>query len=456
MLNNGLIALHMNIFECIEKKSGAAKGTLFSIFAVLCVKAIGAAYKIPLFNKLGTYGTGLYQMVFPVFSLVIALSSGGTAICLSKLIGEGGNANDILKKALMFFWFVGLIICIILVVFAKQISSLQGNKSLVVLYRVIAPAVLFINCIACFRGYFQGLCNMKTTACSQLIEQVVKAVIGLIAVYFVNGDLLFKATCACFAISFSELAALIYLIIEYKRFTNNQLNQAFIAKGEKIAFAKILQTILPLAAVSVLLPTASMVDSVICVNIIKSYASDRATSLFGLYSGACETLINLPVACLAPLCLGFVPSMHSPNRRELLLALNAFFSFLVFLFFLFFADFIVNLLFSGLNNGKLLACLLRVACVNVVFLSVLHASNSVLLSINRQKFSFYSLLIAIGIKIFLDYLLISKPQLNIFGLIISDSCCYFLSLAANLICFVFNNKKSKASNVLLITKEGKK
>lgn len=454
MVNNGLIALHMNIFECIEKKSGAAKGTLFSIFAVLCVKAIGAAYKIPLFNKLGAYGTGLYQMVFPVFSLVIALSSGGTAICLSKLIGEGANAQNTLKKALVLFLLVSFVICLALIVFAKQISVLQGNKNIAVLYCVIAPSVIFINCIACFRGYFQGLCNMKTTACSQLIEQTVKAVIGLIAVYFVKGDIIFKAACACFAVSFSEFSAFIYFIIVYKIFTKKHFNSTYIKKGENIGFTQIIQTILPLAAVSVLLPAAAMADSFICVNIIKSYAPDKATSLFGLYSGVCETLVNLPVSCLAPLCSGFVPSMHSPNKRELLLALNAFFSFLVFLFFLFFADFIVGFLFSGLSNGKLAACMLRVACINVVFLSVLHASKSVLLSINRQKISFYSLLIAIVVKIILDYWLILKPRLNIFGLIISDSCCYFLSLIVNLVFFVVYSKKNTA-NLSLAAKEQK-
>ena len=53
--------------------------TLGGFFA----KAIGAIYKIPLTNILGSNGMGGYYLIFPIYSLVITFCSSGIGVALS-------------------------------------------------------------------------------------------------------------------------------------------------------------------------------------------------------------------------------------------------------------------------------------------------------------------------------------------------------------------------------------
>ena len=51
-------------------------------------KAIGALYKIPLTNILGSSGMGLYYLVFPVYSLIITICSSGISIALATEVAK--------------------------------------------------------------------------------------------------------------------------------------------------------------------------------------------------------------------------------------------------------------------------------------------------------------------------------------------------------------------------------
>ena len=46
-------------------------------------KAIGAIYRIPLTNILGSSGMGLYYLIFPIYSLIITICSSGISVSLS-------------------------------------------------------------------------------------------------------------------------------------------------------------------------------------------------------------------------------------------------------------------------------------------------------------------------------------------------------------------------------------
>ena len=45
------------------------KNTIILSICMLVAKMLGALYRVPLSNILGTQGIGLYQMVFHVYSL---------------------------------------------------------------------------------------------------------------------------------------------------------------------------------------------------------------------------------------------------------------------------------------------------------------------------------------------------------------------------------------------------
>ena len=169
------------------RKDGIIKGAFsLGVGAFIC-KILGAFYRIPLTNLLGSYGLGLYQMVFPVYALLLDFSGAGLPSALSRIIAMQENkdiaSKRLLKSSIKLFLTLGIFACIFMALFSKTISILQGNESASVAYLFLSPAIAFVSVISCFRGYFQAYLDMRPTAISQIIEQVVNAIVSVWAAY---------------------------------------------------------------------------------------------------------------------------------------------------------------------------------------------------------------------------------------------------------------------------------
>ena len=58
-----------------EKKRSFLKGALLIAAGGFLAKIIGALYRIPLTNLIGGHGIGLYQLVYPVYCLLLTVSA---------------------------------------------------------------------------------------------------------------------------------------------------------------------------------------------------------------------------------------------------------------------------------------------------------------------------------------------------------------------------------------------
>ena len=66
---------------------------LLSAAGIIC-KLIGAFYRVPLSNILGTEGMGVYQMAYPVYSALITFSTAGVPVAVSSMVSEKLADND--------------------------------------------------------------------------------------------------------------------------------------------------------------------------------------------------------------------------------------------------------------------------------------------------------------------------------------------------------------------------
>ena len=461
----------MRLLKNIENRFGVANGTLFLTACTLIIKAVGFAYKIPLYNAIGTNGAGLYQTVFALFSLLVAITATGVPSSMTKIIASGQSPTKTLKAVLKLFLPIGLIFTLFLFFGARLISSAQGNERSASLYRLISISLLFVSITACFRGYFQGLSNLNPTAISQLIEQVARAVLGVLFFLVIGGDN-YKKTCyAILAVTLSELVSLVYILFAFllhvkksKDLINNkvgQLNGLTTEYAKKdISIKSILLVVIPLTATTLLLPLASFIDSITVINSLKSYLGERANDLYGICAGSVQAIISLPVSILHCLSVGFLPKLSRCDQggvggggkgdnsgklyAQKFLCITATLSFLASLAIIIFAPLITKILFSGLNENGLIIRLMRLSSTGVVFLSMLTASNTLLLAMGKQSFPLISMPIGIVIKTVLNLTLIKNPKINIFGLIISDVGCYFVALFLNLLYIIYCSKKQKA------------
>lgn len=438
------------------------KGAVFLSIGAFLSKLLGALYRIPLTNILGGTGLGLYQMVFPVYCVLLDFAGAGAPNALSKIIAENGllkreqTAYRYLKSSLKLLTVLGAIGFFVMLAFSYPVSLLQGNKNAYLGYIFMSPSVFFVAVLSCFRGYFQGLTDMKPTAISQIIEQVVKLVLGLLCVYILMPNTVLAVGGATFSVTVSEGVALLYVYTKYKKRKSRLGLSFYYDKGEyKKDLSQILKYVIPITLIGTAIPFSQFIDSFLIVNILKTY-NEEATSLYGLYSGAGLTVVNLPVAVcygVSVTVIPFVSGAKEKTKKErhsltaILLTLTLAVPCSLILFF--FSKPIVNILFNSLTEGDkiITANLIKTLSFNVVFLSLLQTENSVLIGNSKPYAPLVGLGFGIVLKTVLEIFLLKMPNLNIQGGAISSIACYF---SANLVNFtmIFIDKVKNDSKEL--------
>lgn len=417
-------------------------------------KLIGAIYRVPLTNMLGGWGLGLYQMVFPVYSLLLDFSGAGLPSALSRLISVSKiedrekRAHTYLISSIKLFLILGVLATLFMAIFSLGISKLQGDINASKAYLALAPAVISVSLISCLRGYFQGLMNMNPTAVSQIVEQIVKLIAGLSFARLFLPDIPSSVAGATLGISLSELVALIYLIFVYKKRKKTLGLNFNYEKGLFIKDAKtIIKTTVPITLVGIMIPLSQVIDSFLVVNLLSAYTSD-ATALYGLLSGAVMTVINLPVS----ICYGFstvaIPAVSecksidgARKKGKKILALTLIFSLPCALFLLLFAPFSISLLFGRLPAWQKQTAinLLRLCSPCVVLLSLVQASNAVLIGSGKLYTPVINLLMGVAVKTVLNIILLRIPEFNVYGGAVAIIACYFVVCLVNLI-VIFKRK----------------
>lgn len=437
------------------------KNKILSSAAILGVsafisKAIGAIYRVPLTSIIGSEGIGLYQMVFPVYVLLLELSGAGVPNGLSKLISSEKNsainAKSYFITSIKFFSVLGAFATLLLIVLAKPISVLQGDKRATLSYVTIAPSIFLVCIISCVRGYFQGLINMVPTAFSQIIEQVIKLICGLTFSLVFMSDITLASAAAAFAVTVSECVAAVYLILRYKKSAKGLFkNISADNLRQKVKLKKILECVIPVALIGVILPFSQVIDSFVIINKLSKYF-DNSTSVYGLFSGVAMTVINVPVSVCYGIAATAIPSVSGAETIErenknaakcilLTLLISVPIAFICFAF----SPIIIGILFPRLNEAdKTLSIGLvkNLSCV-IVLASLLQTINGVLIAKGKTKEGTLGLLSGVSVKILLNILLTGKKKINIYGAVVGLIACY---LVANLINLIMLTKRRTNKN----------
>ena len=196
-------------------------GALILSLGGLLAKILGALYRIPLTNIVGSYGMGLYQLVFPPYILFLTVAQAGVPVALSKLIAEYNQlcrqdkGRKVFAYAMGLLTLFGLASAVLMAALSRVIASAQGNPDTATAFVVVAPALLFVPVTNVLKGYFQGNFNMVPCGATSVLEQLVKLVVGLtLAVKFMP-DVNKAVLGAVFAVTVSELSSLVIMGVVY-------------------------------------------------------------------------------------------------------------------------------------------------------------------------------------------------------------------------------------------------
>ena len=154
--------------------------------AAIIVKVIGAVYKIPLMNIIGGEGFGYYNTAYTIFTPLYTIATAGIPVAVARMVSECvtlGRYRDvrrIFQISMTCFLVTGTAGSLIMLFGSKFLAStVCNNPGATLAVIMLSPAVFFLCMTSAYRGYYQGLRNMYPTAISQIIEAVVKVLVGL-------------------------------------------------------------------------------------------------------------------------------------------------------------------------------------------------------------------------------------------------------------------------------------
>lgn len=440
----------------MKQKNSILRGATSLGIGAFISKLIGAIYRVPLTNIIGGVGLGLYQMVFPVYAILLDFSGAGVPSALSKLISSERekreySAQSYLNTSIRVLLMFGLICSAIMAIAAKPLAKIQGDESAYIAYLFLAPAITFVSLISCFRGYFQGLMKMGYTATSQIVEQVIKLCFGLLFAFIFKQNIPLAVGGATLAISISEIVALVYLVISYKRHKKaNPFAFVFSRKDFFNQAKTIIKTTVPITLIGIMIPLSQVIDSFLIINLIKLYRED-GTLLYGLFSGVVMTLINLPVSICYGVSTSTIPAVSGAkdvseqNKNAIkALLLTALVSVGFWVGLAYFSDTVIGMLFGRLSviEREITRKLLLISCPCILLLSILQTSNAVLIGKGKLYSPLLSMFLGVVVKTILNILLLSVPSINIYGSAVAVIACYFVACLVNLIMIL----KTKVAN----------
>lgn len=441
-----------------EKKAGSnfiIQGSILAIAGII-VRLIGMLYRIPLANYIGDEGNGYYSAAYNIYSIMLILSSYSLPVAVSKMVsarlarGQYRNARKILRAALFYATIVGGVgFCALWFgsgFFAEHVIKMPYSAYAL---KVLAPTVWVMAYLGVLRGFFQGHSTMVPTAVSQIFEQIVNAVISLLAAKSlfdlgVKSNLVYGSTEYSYAFGAAggalgtgagALTALIlfvglYLMYRPKMKRRIRKEQGTSAESYGIITSTLFLTVVPIIVSSSLYNSSTVIDNVLFGQIMTGLGETRQiASQWGIYSGKYHLLFNIPVAVANSLSSSLIPALSravaekdrkqtlnriaSAIRFSMIIAIPSAVGLAVL------AAPISNLLFPGRDNTDLI----KMTCYGssaVVVYSLSTVTNAVLQGINRMKTPIRNAGISLVLHTVILFVMLRYLHMGIYGVLYAN------------------------------------
>lgn len=390
-----------------------AQATILMVAGIL-VRIIGVLYRSPVTSIIGDEGNGYYGIAYNLYAMVLLIASYSIPMAVSKVVSgklalkQYREAHKVFRCALIYVLIVGTIASLF-TFFGASILVPDSQQKAIPVLRVLAPAIFLSGFLGVLRGYFQAHSTMMPTSISQIIEQVLNAIVSIgAAVLFIqifagnNEDSVpvFGAMGSAAGIVAGVAAGLIFMIIIYRQnrpYFKKHYEQD--AASENSSYQDIFKVmflmITPVILSTFVYNISATIDQTIFMDVMdyKGVLSKTSATLYGVFSTKYLTLINVPVALANSMSTAMIPAVSSAYTLENYEGCNAqvkqsvHFTMLISIpsavGLCVLAYPVMQVLFPQRDTIDLAVALLRIGCISVVFYCLSTVTNGVLQGIGK-------------------------------------------------------------------------
>lgn len=431
------------------------------------------------------YFSAAYGLYSPIFALTAAAVP--TVImritARNAAIGNVQYALAVRKYALILFTVIGAFGTVATAIFAKPFAEhVACSPESVNAIFCISPAVMLCCIASVLRGYREGLSDVMPSAAASITEALSRAVFGLGISYtvifysknaFINGRSVFgqnvstmeqaysaalpyAAAGAILAVSISELCGLLTLIIGERKFHTRENLPLRCTYRKRDICAQLIRETVPLAASALVSNCVSFVDLLTVTRTLSMSARQNPeyfntafggifvecggieglpNFMYGSYTGIAMSLFMLIPSFAAMTEKTAAPEIAAAwERRDMktlsqkismqlhvssLIACPACFGAAAL------AEPIMQLLYRS-RGAEVSVCLnsFIILCLGGIFMVMSSAIFGTFQSVGKSHIPLILMICSVFIKLFLNPILISIPQLNIAGAALASVCGY--------------------------------
>ncbi len=440
-------------------------GVLSLSASTVIVKIIGLVYKIPMLGLVGGEGMGYFNSAYEIYALLCIVSITGLPVAMSVIIsrGEKRDANGVFSLALYLFSAIGISLAVLMAITSREISVYLKSEKALYCILAIAPSLAFVCMGSAYKGYFQGISDMRPICVSGIIEAASKLVFGLLMAGIAVKLGLPNHTVAAFgvfSISIGSLISLLYFAI-YKKKTDKELFM-----GEKLKFGKdqrrkilreLVKISLPATLSAFLISLTRVIDMIMILRRLQDigYSSAEANTMYGSFTAMAIPIFSLASALVASITVPLIPELSrsaalgdirgQEEKISCAISLSAYISCPAMIGISLFSREILELIFIGQSDGIAITYPL-LSCLGLSVLSsvLITLTNAMLQAYGRAGMPIISMSAGCTVKIILGYFLIGNEDINILGAPVGTFFCDLIICILNFI-FISHSFRGKIS-----------
>ncbi|MBO4835367.1 MAG: polysaccharide biosynthesis protein [Lachnospiraceae bacterium] len=450
-----------------SKSNFMMQGAILGASSIL-VRIIGLIYRVPLNNILGEKGVAYYGVAFDVYSILLLLSSYSLPLAVSKMVSkrvtlkEYRNTKRIFIFALIFALCCGVVAFCITFFGADLFAKILHFPQSAIALRVLSPALIILSVLGVMRGYFQGLGTMIPTAVSNIVEQIINAIVSIVA-----ATILYKSVTVAKAAAYpfdnvkeaygaaggtlgtvsGAFAALVFMIIlfmMYRKILTQQIakDQTDYVEPAKDILKVLVVTIIPVILSTTIYNISGLIDSGLFSNILVSRGVSEAEKdiMTGMFTGNYRLIVNVPIALASALASSLIPSVVKSvtqnNKSGVIRKVESSIKVSMIVAMPCAAGIgalsrqIIGFLFPTSVDPDKVSLMLMIGCVSVVLYSLSTITNSILQGIDKMRIPVIHSAIAIVIHVVVLVAMLYILRIDVFCLVICDM------LFAFIVCFL--------------------
>lgn len=414
--------------------------------AGIIVRIIGLLYRSPLTSIIGLEGNGYYSNAINIYTIILLISSYSIPSAISKVIAqrlaykEYRNAQRVFQCALIYVVVVGGGCSLFTFFAAPLLAKVDGA---VPVLRVFAPTIFLSGLLGVFRGYFQAHGSMLHTSLSQILEQILNAVVSILAAYMLIGlvaeegettQAIYGASGSALGTGAGVLIALLFMLGMYrlnKDIIKKRISRDYSPIQESYGeiFKVIITTVTPFILSTFIYNCSTVVNMYIYQGImIDVVGMDKpaAAIQYGIFSTQAITIVNIPIAIASAMSSASIPGIsatyatHRENETRhkveqaihmtMLIAIPA----AVGLFAL--SRPVVQFIYPQKEALDTASSLLRVLAVTVVLFGLSTLTNAVLQGIGKVNIPVIHAAVSLVVQVIILVLMLLYTDLGLYTL----------------------------------------